>query len=165
MVARGDFRRDLYARVAGFTARLPRLQDRIDDLGLIVASLLQRIASPEVVLDPDVGRALIAYDWPLNIRELGQALAACVALAKGGPIEPQHLPPQLARALEAPPPAEDAAATAAADRNERLRLELLAKIAEHRGNLAEVARAMGKARMQVHRWCRRFGIEPDAFRS
>jgi hypothetical protein len=35
---------------------------------------------------------------------------------------------------------------------------------EHGGNVANVARAMGKARMQIHRWCQRFGIDPSAYR-
>jgi transposase-like protein len=37
-------------------------------------------------------------------------------------------------------------------------------MARHRGSITEVAREMGKARMQVHRWCRRFGVDPNLFR-
>jgi len=37
-------------------------------------------------------------------------------------------------------------------------------LTQHEGNISAVARAMGKARMQIHRWMRRFGIGPDEFR-
>ncbi len=46
----------------------------------------------------------------------------------------------------------------------RRRSAILRKLEEHGGNIAQVARDMGKARMQVHRWLQRFGIDPGAFR-
>jgi transposase-like protein len=41
---------------------------------------------------------------------------------------------------------------------------LLALLAQHRGRIANVARAMGKARMQVHRWIERYEIDLESFR-
>jgi transcriptional regulator with AAA-type ATPase domain len=166
LVRRGAFRQDLFARIAGFTVGLPPLRERLDDFGILVASLLRKItgdATPAISLEPEVGRAILSYDWPLNIRELEQALATCVTLAKGGCIDASHLPPQLALALVPRNTVEQSAG----DLNERdrgLRLELLAQLERHAGNLADVARAMGKARMQVHRWCRRFGVDPNVYR-
>jgi hypothetical protein len=37
-------------------------------------------------------------------------------------------------------------------------------LAEHEGNVSDVARSMGKARMQVQRWMKRLGIDPEAYR-
>jgi transposase-like protein len=48
--------------------------------------------------------------------------------------------------------------------DERLREELVAKFAEHGGNVSRVAQAMGKARSQIQRWMRRFEIHPDKYR-
>jgi transcriptional regulator with GAF, ATPase, and Fis domain len=48
--------------------------------------------------------------------------------------------------------------------DEDLRLRLLGLLSTERGNVAEVARAMGKARMQVQRWMKRFGVDPAAYR-
>ena len=48
--------------------------------------------------------------------------------------------------------------------DEELRRELVRQLAEARGNVTEVARAMGKARQQVQRWLRRFHLAPEAFR-
>jgi transcriptional regulator with GAF, ATPase, and Fis domain len=48
--------------------------------------------------------------------------------------------------------------------DELLRSRLLALLSAERGNVAQVARAMGKARMQVQRWMTRFGVDPAAYR-
>ena len=48
---------------------------------------------------------------------------------------------------------------------EALRARLVELLAQHDGNVSAVARAMGKARMQIHRWMKRFGLEPDQFRN
>jgi transcriptional regulator with GAF, ATPase, and Fis domain len=166
MVADGAFRRDLYARVAGFELVVPPLRERKDDTGILVAVLLQRTLgerAASLALTQDVGRALLAYDWPYNVRELEQCLKTSAALAGGGLVERSHLPGAVSAALE---PRDDAAAPAADARpaDVKLRLDLLDQLTRHGGNLADVARSMGKARMQIHRWCKRFGIDPNVFR-
>jgi DNA-binding NtrC family response regulator len=158
------FREDLLARLAGYTFELPALRDRRADLGLLVASVLSRTDARVVELSPDVGRALALYPWPRNVRELEQLLsAAAVLAAPTGILELAHLPDAvalMARARGAPP---RAVATALAPDAE-LRRALVALLGEHRGNITEVARAMGKARMQIQRWARRFAIDVDSFR-
>jgi DNA-binding NtrC family response regulator len=167
LMDRGDFRRDLYGRLAGFTHTIPPLRERRADLGLLVAALLR---SPKVRdgerlrLRPDAARAMLRYDWPLNVRELGQCLATASVLADEGVIRLEDLPPPIAELAAAPPSSTMSAAEGTQDRDEALRRELLMRLAETRGNMSEVARAMGKARQQVQRWVRRLGIDPDAFR-
>jgi DNA-binding NtrC family response regulator len=168
LVAQGVFRADLFARLAGFVSTLPPLCERRDDIGILVAVLLRRVAgerAESIVLARDVGRCLLEYDWPHNVRELEQALAAAVALAQDGRIERSHLPaPMLRGPLRAQRSDSPPSADGMSDRDRRLRLDLLAELARHRGNVSNVARAMGKERMQIHRWCRRFGIDPTVYR-
>jgi DNA-binding NtrC family response regulator len=162
MVDRGDFRRDLFARVAAYRVRIPPLRERRTDLGVLVASLLRRMANaPESLrFTPEAGRALVSYGWPLNVRELEQCLTMAIALSPDGVVDLPHLPPAVATvAAEG-----EAAPDEAPGPDETLRLSLLTELAKHHGNIADVARAMGKARMQVHRWCKRFGINPDVYR-
>jgi len=167
MVERGVFRRDLLARLAGFTLELPPLRARRMDLGVVVASLLRRLAGERadaVRLSPGAAGALLRYDWPLNTRELEQCLARALVLSDHAQIDRTHLPSSVTTPSEPPPDAGAAPAAKLSERDARLRRELLAQLANHSGNLSAVASAMGKARMQVHRWCKRLGIDPNAYR-
>jgi transcriptional regulator of acetoin/glycerol metabolism len=74
-----------------------------------------------------------------------------------------HLPPVVRAALSGEA-ADGEPADDASTEGERLRAQLEALLREHAGNVAEVARAMGKARMQIHRWLKRFDIDPDRYR-
>ena len=49
-------------------------------------------------------------------------------------------------------------------KDDELRGQLEALLREHRGNVAAVARAMGKGRMQIHRWLARFELDVDRYR-
>jgi transcriptional regulator of acetoin/glycerol metabolism len=160
MVEEGTFRRDLFNRLAGYRARLPPLRERVEDLGLLAGSLLARIGPPGAALpaiQPKAARALLQCFWPGNIRQLEKALSSAAALAKGGAIGLEHLPDEVRAApadLVSPPTGEDAAA----------RERLVAMLIEHKGNVSAVARAMGKARMQVQRWMKRYGLDPERYR-
>jgi len=161
MTARGEFRADLLARLSGYRHLLAPLRARREDLGLIVGDLLRRSEIPEAAslrLDAAAGRRLCAHDWPLNIRELQQCLSVSAALSPRGVIEAEHLPMPHAAS-----PREAVAADDPSD-PEALRRTLISLLEQHRGNISYVARDMGKARMQIHRWMRRFDLDPDAFR-
>jgi MoxR-like ATPase len=161
MVAAGRFRRDLLARIDGVRHAVPSLRNRREDLGLVVAELLQRRGTqvtPAVTLDLDAARALVAHPWPGNVRELESALSRALALAGDGRITEDGLSLAL-------PAAEAEAPVGPLDEEEaELRDRLVAELRSHGGNVSEVARSMGKARMQVQRWMRRFGVDPHAYR-
>ena len=152
-VEAGRFRVDLYARLAGLRVTLPPLRHRIEDLGTLVAAALARHARTDHLgLSPAAAWAMCRDRWPLNIRELDQALAAASAVATGARITLDHLPEQVAS--RAP-----AAAVEVARRE-----ELITLLRTHRGNLAAVARALDTSRAQIHRLLRRFDLDPDAYR-
>jgi sigma54-dependent transcription regulator len=162
LVAAGHFRADLYARLAGLVVTLPPLRDRSEDLGLILADRIPaHTAEPDRVrLGPGAAHALLLHGWPLNVRELDQALAAAIPLAAGEPIGLDHLPAALRPA---------AASGAGADRqlsgsDLRRRAEMDEQLRAARGNVAAVARALRTTRAQIHRWARRLGIDLDAYR-
>jgi DNA-binding NtrC family response regulator len=166
LVARATFRTDLLARLDGFTFVLPALRERREDIGLLAGDLLAAIPEAAgVKLSPDAGRALVAYDWPQNVRELGHCLARACALARGEEVvDVKHLPPAVRAAIAGDARAPDAIDAPDASDDARLRAQIESLLRQHHGNVAEVARALGKARMQVHRWLKRFGIDPDWYR-
>jgi DNA-binding NtrC family response regulator len=166
MVARDQFRRDLYARIAGFTVRLPGLRERREDMGLLVASLLPRVA-PEGVeqirLRVEAARALFNYEWPLNVRELEACLGIATALAGRGVIKVEHLTEAVRGEKQVASGSHDTAPTLSPEEQEK-RDELMELLRQHRGNISAVARAAGKARVQIHRWLRRYRLDPRNFR-
>ena len=162
MVEAGDFRADLLARLTGHRLELPRLGDRREDLGLLLAALIRR-ADPALAarlqIQPAAARALLCYDWPANVRELEQCVTKALLLAQqSGRLELEHLPEPVRRAASVPPAAR------LDDEDKSRRDELVALMRRHGGNVTAVARAMGKARMQIQRWMKRYHIDPEAFR-
>jgi transcriptional regulator with PAS, ATPase and Fis domain len=153
LVSIGEFRTDLYARLAGFTFCLPPLRERAEDIGLLIGAML---AEQPIRLTAAAGRALLTAAWPMNVRELFQALRVARALADDV-IDTSHLPPLVVRRPRARPsmPAGDA----------HLVDQLVAALARHNGNVTAAARELGKARMQVQRWMKRFGVDARSFRS
>jgi transcriptional regulator of acetoin/glycerol metabolism len=87
-------------------------------------------------------------------------MASAIALAVDDVIDVQHLPAE----LSAPPNVPEAEASAPSS-DDVLRDQLIALLHENRGNVTAVARVMGKAPAQIHRWMKRFVIDPDTFRS
>lgn len=160
LVRAGTFREDLLARLGGFTARLPSLRARREDLGLLCAVLLSRLAPPGQgpSLTSAAGAALFGYSWPRNIRELDKCLGRAMALAEAGTIDVAHL--GLPAATEPAGKAEGGGAVPESERRDRL----VAALTTHRGNVTAVARALRTSPSQVHRWLKRFGLALGDFR-
>jgi transcriptional regulator of acetoin/glycerol metabolism len=131
-----------------------------------------------VKLSPEAGRTLLAHDWPLNVRELNQALSVALALAHGTTLEMKDLPASVSGAVSARQERDGEAAPAPRMKEEApmappppipqddasLRALVLSMLERYEGNVSDVSRALGKTRMQIHRWMKRFDIDPAAFR-
>jgi DNA-binding NtrC family response regulator len=162
-VKRGTFRPDLFARLSGFSHRLDTLRDRREDLGLLIAALLRKHGtgpSDGPRLAPELAERLLQHSWPLNIRELEQLLRRALLFAREGLLEVGDLF-SAADASEA----EASKAPRVLSNDERaLKEQLLCELSAARGNIARVARTLGKAPVQIRRWLKRFHIDIDSFR-
>ena len=94
-VNEGRFRKDLFFRLNVVSVNVPPLRDRREDIPALVARLMQRHGGEHLVLSPEALEALLAYDWPGNIRELENAIQHAIALSRGDRIEVQALPPKV----------------------------------------------------------------------
>jgi DNA-binding NtrC family response regulator len=104
MVEAEQFRRDLYYRINTFPINLPPLRERRQDLPLLVAALLRRIAPHrQLQIDDTTLACLAGYDFPGNIRELRNILERAVILADGDALTPETLTDACQR-----PPADSA---------------------------------------------------------
>jgi hypothetical protein len=161
MVSTGDFRADLLGRLAGHRITLPPLCERLEDMGLLIGGILARLCPDQATVPgfhPLAARALLRHEWPLNVRELEQCLSSALVLArvaKQALIHLEHLPAAVQRVVTSAPREDEDAA---------LREELILLLRKHRGNITAVAKEMGKARMQIQRWLKRVGVDPEEFR-
>jgi two-component system, NtrC family, response regulator AtoC len=99
LVREGRFREDLYFRLKILEIAIPPLRERSQDLqGLIRFCLdLHRgsKSGPPLSLDPDAQRALLAYSWPGNVREVQNAMTRACILADGDTIYLHDLPSEV----------------------------------------------------------------------
>ena len=131
----------------------------------MVSELLRsRAGGGAIQFDPEAARALVVHDWPFNVRELGQRLTRALIFSEGGLITKRGLGLDGAPAevrVEAAPPTREPVPDGS---DARLEQALRRALQENQGNISEVARSMGKARMQIQRWLKRFAIDPASFR-
>ena len=160
-VAEGLFREDLFYRIKGVRVCLPALRERADRATLIEAMLAREAAggaSPR--LSTDAMRALMAYAWPGNIRQLNHVLRLALTLAEGeAEITCEHLPEEVLEdnAANTPSPATHADTGGMCLRE--LELEAVkATMARCGGNVSAAARSLRVARATLYRKLRLFGL-------
>ena len=172
------FRSDLYGRIAAFVHRLAPLRERKGDIGLIVADLLPRVAAEraeKIRFAPDLATAMVLHSYPLNFRELEHVLSVALVTSsedllrldavgdalKSKPSKSPDEPKESQREIK------ESRSKAPRELNEeelKLKDELVAALTKTKGNISEISRTMGKTRMQIHRWMKRFNLDPETFR-
>jgi len=99
MVEAGEFRSDLYFRLAVFPVELPALRERASDVPLLARHLLAEIARRHhreaPALDDEAAALLAAQPWPGNVRELANLLERAVILCEGPALRAADLRPLL----------------------------------------------------------------------
>jgi transcriptional regulator with PAS, ATPase and Fis domain len=154
-IARGDFREDLYYRLRVVEIALPPLRERREDIPRLVRYFLERFAAREgrdvPTLDRDAYAALLAHDFPGNVRELENLLEGAAALSQGGTIrrdDVQWLPRPALRLEEVPPPAGDDEIPDLRALEER-HIQRVLRLAG--GNKSRAARLLGISRRTLYR--------------
>ena len=131
---------------------LPPLRERIEDLGILIATTLRALGVKEKDnprLSLTAATRLLRYDWPRNIRELAQAIDVSWRL--------EERRDWRRRPAEAEGGGGDPALAA--------QQQLIAHLRAARGNVADVARKMGRTRPLVYHYLKKFEIDPESFRS
>jgi transcriptional regulator with GAF, ATPase, and Fis domain len=168
--AEGKFREDLFARLNEYKLVLPPLYERKEDVFVLLSSFLARLGRTDLKVSFPYMTALLHYDWPYNVRELEACIKRSVALADGPVLLPEHLPEAVTLAMEgyghaAPLPGQPSRLPPMAGQGTPSEQELRELLNAHGGNVAAVGRVLGKARMQIHRWMKRYAIEVEDYRS
>jgi DNA-binding NtrC family response regulator len=150
-VAQGSFREDLYYRLSTFPIYLPALRERQDDIVLLAAALLERVAPlRKLQLSEAAMRLLQAQDFPGNVRELRNLLERTALLCDGDTIAVTHVQQALRSGLRpssAAAPFEPASGALKTLANTALRQVA----AGHQGSRIELARKLGISERSLYR--------------
>ena len=165
MIARGQFREDLYYRLNGITLELPRLFERTDK-----EALIRRLLSAEtsdgrpVAIEMDAFQRLLDYDWPGNIRELRNVIRTALAICDGGVVRLRDLPSEVRSLAPSGPAAAEADSDSAYSGRALSPIEaaerqaLVKAIRDTDGNMARAATLLQVSRSTLYRRCRRLAI-------
>ena len=158
-IARGQFREDLYYRLAVFNVPLPPLRERRDDILPLLEHFLgkfnRKLNRSIRAVSSDVERVFMEYPWPGNVRELEHALEHAFILCPGDTLCVDHLPSELQDCFRG---TSGPRKTTEEDEASAIR-EALRKTA---GNKARAARLLGIDRKTLYRKLARYNLIEDS---
>jgi DNA-binding NtrC family response regulator len=164
-VKAGEFREDLYYRLHVVNIGLPSLRDRRGDIGPLAEHLLKRI-NREVRkgirrVSSEAMDALVAHDWPGNVRQLENTLMKAVVMAQGDTLTVADLPAELSNGAANVSSAagnwqaEQSGHVSLKDLERRHIEEVLSSTGWHKGQACEI---LGISRPRLERRLREFNI-------
>ena len=165
LVAEGKFREDLYYRLNVIDIRMPALKDHPSDIAPLVEHFIAEFSAAGEGrvkgIEPDALKALEAYSWPGNVRQLRNAVEKMVVLAASETLTLDDVPAEILAPTAPAAPAE-AAATAAPAPTASLadveKAQILAALKAAGGNKTAAADALGISRRTLHRKLREWGM-------
>lgn len=171
LVAKGEFRQDLYFRLNVFNLKIPPLRERRDEIP-VLAEYLARKYGDEIRrrilgIDPELMEKLEVYHWPGNVRELENEIRRLVALTEaGGYLRPANLSRHLAK-LPDKNNTSDSLSTIEGDtlkeKVEYLERELVKEaLIRFRWNQTQAAEALGISRVGLANKIKRYGLGDES---
>jgi len=167
-ISQGNFREDLYYRLAVFEIHVPALRERREDILVLAELFLEELGRsmgrPAAGISRDARDWLLAYHWPGNVRELRNAIERAILLCDGGLITRDHLPVVIGR------PQQRAASNGAkhgesgtlpaegVDLEEVERGFVRQALDQTRGNKSRAARLLGLTRAQLYSRLEKYGL-------
>ena len=172
MVARDEFRDDLYFRLNVLSVSMPSLRECRGDLALLAQHFMAITArsygrdAPE--LGPDALDMIEHYDWPGNVRELRNVIERAVLLTPGAVVAAESLAlsqsafPQTQPSIPIGDPGSSMERASTLDDAER---QLIVQaLRQAKGNASEAARALGVTRMALRYRIEKHGLRSADFR-
>jgi DNA-binding NtrC family response regulator len=173
MVRAGQFREDLYYRLAVVATQVPPLRERTQDIPALAAWFADRMGK-SFALSPSLLDQLLRHDWPGNVRELRNVVERALSLGAaaltelgdgsayapsgGGDVaeDPSQKRPSNPDVLDLPFKEAKAQLVEAFERD-----YLTALLARHHGNISRAAAEAGIDRNYIHRLVKKYNLEVD----
>jgi len=162
LLREGSFREDLYYRLNVVNVKIPTLDDKRDDIPLLVANFLQIIAQEagqeRKVYAPEAVEMLVSAEWPGNIRQLYNIVRQNVALSRSPVISAELVQQSLGEHA-----GKLASFTDARDEFTRNYLSQILQITM--GNVSQAARLAKRNRTDFYKLLARHELNPDQFKT
>jgi two-component system, NtrC family, response regulator HydG len=153
LIAKNQFREDLFYRINSIFIQTPPLRDRQEDIPLLVAHYLKKISVVNNKniqrMSPQAMELIVDHRWQGNVRHLVNALEHSAITCKGDAVEVQDLPDYLFQKEEGPP----------SDGEQSDRESLRAALAKHKGNKTLTAKSLGISRVTLWKRIKENGLE------
>jgi len=144
----GNFREDLFYRLNGVRIKLPPLRERPEDVPFLIHHFLKKYSKDKSIeIAQDADKALKAYRWSGNVRELENVIERAALLSVNGIIEMNHLPEEIRSASE--PQA------LSLEETEKVQIKKVLQIAK---DYDEAARILGVDRKTLLNKRKKFGL-------
>jgi len=171
LIRSGEFREDLYFRLAVLPVRVPPLRERKEDIPLLADHFLKKFSAgkaPEIRFSKEAAGLLFRYSWPGNVRELKNLLERLAILKQGKVIEPEDLPGEF-HLREAPADPTDEATLNYRMAKQKVLEEFHREFVEsalrkHGGNVSKASESLGLDRGNFQRIMRRYGLHASGYR-
>jgi two-component system response regulator HydG len=162
LMEEGLFRQDLYYRIGVIPIILPPLQDRREDIPILVESFIKRIQlktdKPITGMSREALDLLFDHDWPGNVRELINVIEYSFVLCHEGEIMPNHLPARVTgdqhRVTSRRRPAQRPS-------NDEEKKRILEALEVTSGNQSKAAEILGISRVTLWKRLKTFDIQVD----
>lgn len=171
LIGKGEFREDLYFRLAVIPIHAPPLRERKEDIPLLAEHFIKMFfagKTPGIRISKEAGSLLCQYTWPGNVRELKNLLERLAILNPGEVIMPVDLP------AEFHAPGALAAQPDEAILNYRMAKQKVlqefhrgfveAALKKHGGNVSKASESLGLDRGNFQRIMRRYGLQASDYR-
>jgi two-component system response regulator GlrR len=162
MLREGHFREDLYYRLNVVNIRLPTLDERREDIPLLVANFLQTIAKEagqeRKVYAPEAVEMMVTAEWPGNIRQLYNVVRQNVALSRSPVISAELVQQSLGE--------HSGKLMSFADARDEFTRNYLSQILQiTMGNVSQAARLAKRNRTDFYKLLARHELNPDQFKT
>ena len=163
-VRAGQFREDLFYRLAVVPLRVPPLRQRAEDIPALADHFLSRAAArlgrQPLTLDRHAADLIVAYDWPGNVRELQNVMTRACVLCGKDEVSKEDLRPYLLAADNASDAAESADLPVGMSLEQMERKLIEATLAHFDGHRAKTAEALGIGLRTLSGKLKSYGYRP-----
>jgi DNA-binding NtrC family response regulator len=164
-VERREFRQDLYYRLKGFAIHLPPLRERTEDIRLLAYHFIKKYRGNRKVeiIDPQAIKALAAYKWPGNIRELEHVIEYAISMTEDDTIQVTDLPEEfLARVADKVTEQASWMSSPFGKAKEEFEKFYISHILEESDwNVSEASRKAQMFRQNLQQKIRKYGLRPE----